>query len=631
MGIGGWIVGALIAATTVSLDRLFVPAPPDFLSLLENEVLSETPDKDAPDANIEDAETDVPDDSESLSFFRRRRAMSPVAKWCRLYVTTSRGRGRVLLAIQRLHPRKRGDATWTVVDNARRVTTLNVNDRRRVALRRTTGIEWEEFAGLSREEKREAEEASRDLVLRASRPPVMGWLRRLSWLGTPLALTWSWSTFGGLGLAAMVAWRAARYFQVFSWAQSAYEMVTEVMDIISDTTEALERVEESWSRGDLELPLILIGTAVLGVWGLVVMLRRGGATPEPSPLDSDSGSEAGHSLPVSEDEKEGQTDELRDMIASLQGEVRALREEKQKQGRRRPPPTRGTDTEGPSSGISSAWEFAQGEQSESDSGMSAGPRVAPVSAATLGPTVDMLVQRLNEHEAAVRMDRAMAQRQGPIVEEIGAPPPGLAAASTAATAGSESSDAARLRESLRDPRERVLEQLQHVKPKVDWTMPANIVERVAPPLLAQIFSQHPSAVAMCQRWIQEKQLERNHVAHEMTLLCMVLDKSIMGNPDFVNSESGEILARRIYALKKAFEQVKCANDWRQPKGAASSKWKSKVRWDLANEIDMRALSGEVENLPGVDRELQARMRERALLSKYVDNAVTASGGVAEEQ
>ena len=56
-----------------------------------------------------------------------------------------------------------------------------------------------------------------------------------------------------------------------------------------------------------------------------------------------------------------------------------------------------------------------------------------------------------------------------------------------------------------------------------------------------------------------------------------------------------------------------------------------MRWDLANEIDMRALSGEVENLPGVDRELQARMRERALLSKYVDNAVTASGGVAEEQ
>eukprot|EP00972_Heterocapsa_arctica_P027164 3995071-Heterocapsa_arctica.AAC.1 len=32
-------------------------------------------------------------------------------------------------------------------------------------------MQWEDFAGLSREEKREAEEASRDLVLRASRPP----------------------------------------------------------------------------------------------------------------------------------------------------------------------------------------------------------------------------------------------------------------------------------------------------------------------------------------------------------------------------------------------------------------------------------------------------------------------------
>ena len=48
----------------------------------------------------------------------------------------------------------------------------------------------------------------------------------------------------------------------------------------------------------------------------------------------------------------------------------------------------------------------------------------------------------------------------------------------------------------------------------------------------------------------------------------------------------------------------------QPKGAAGSKWKSKVRWDLENEIDLRALSGEVEALPGVDKELQGRRKDR---------------------
>eukprot|EP00972_Heterocapsa_arctica_P077320 11404645-Heterocapsa_arctica.AAC.1 len=62
--------------------------------------------------------------------------MPTVGKWTRLYVTTSRTHGRIVLAIARLHPRKKTDATWTVVDNQRRVTTININDRRRVHGRR---------------------------------------------------------------------------------------------------------------------------------------------------------------------------------------------------------------------------------------------------------------------------------------------------------------------------------------------------------------------------------------------------------------------------------------------------------------------------------------------------------------
>jgi len=122
----------------------------------------------------------------------------------------------------------------------------------------------------------------------------------------------------------------------------------------------------------------------------------------------------------------------------------------------------------------------------------------------------------------------------------------------------------------------------------------------------------------------EKQLERNHVAHEMLLMCMVLDKSLLEDPNYVNTERCEIVCRRIYALKKAFDGVRSASDWRQPKGAAASKWKSKVRWDLANEIDMRALAAETESLPTVDKELQGRLKERALLTKYVENAQTAT-------
>ena len=174
MGFGGWWTGIFIALTSLGIERLTV-APPNFFDLVPDEDLIRTTTP-APSEATGHASTEPEDPSEERpSFFRRRREMAPVSKWSRIYVSTGRGRGKVVLAIGRLHPKKRNDATWTVVDNARRVTTLNINDRRRVSVKRTTGVTWEEFAGLSREEKREAEEASRDLVLRASRPTLGSW------------------------------------------------------------------------------------------------------------------------------------------------------------------------------------------------------------------------------------------------------------------------------------------------------------------------------------------------------------------------------------------------------------------------------------------------------------------------
>eukprot|EP00972_Heterocapsa_arctica_P064479 9516510-Heterocapsa_arctica.AAC.1 len=82
--------------------------------------------------------------------------------------------------------------------------------------------------------------------------------------------------------------------------------------------------------------------------------------------------------------------------------------------------------------------------------------------------------------------------------------------SAAATAGSDPATS-RLRQALRDPREKVLEQLENANSsQMDWVLPANVSERVAAPLLVQIFSVHPSATAMANRWVQEKELQRNH-------------------------------------------------------------------------------------------------------------------------
>ena len=385
-------------------------------------------------------------------------------------------------------------------------------------------------------------------------------------------------------------------------------MASDFQEVIADATDFIDRMEEAWSRGDFELPLIILGSVIFVGWGLWSGARWIFPSSTTSPPPSESGSEAGHFLPASEDEKETTT-EIKNFIETLQAEVKSLREEKVtvRAGRRRPPPSRHSMDTDPSSGVSSAWDVLPGDMSESDSSASAGLPMPP-NPETMMPAVDSILKRLREHETAVHVDRSGAPLAGS-QEDSTPPPPGLARSSACATSGSDV-DTARLRDALRDPRERVLEQLEGLKPAVDWSPPANVSERVAPPLLVQIFSTHPSATQMAQWWVQDKQLERNHVAHEMLLRCMMLDKSLLSVRDFVNTEGCEIIARRIYALKKAFENVRNASDWRRPKGAAGSKWKSKVRWDLANEIDLRALSGEVEALPGVDKELQGRRKDR---------------------
>ena len=64
-------------------------------------------------------------------------------------------------------------------------------------------------------------------------------------------------------------------------------------------------------------------------------------------------------------------------------------------------------------------------------------------------------------------------------------------------------------------------------------------------------------------------------------------------------------------------------------GAAAQQWKSKMRWDLANEIDIRAFTGETETLPAVDRELQSRLKE-ALMTRYVENMTSGAAGMGED-
>ena len=46
------------------------------------------------------------------------------------------------------------------------------------------------------------------------------------------------------------------------------------------------------------------------------------------------------------------------------------------------------------------------------------------------------------------------------------------------------------------------------------------------------------------------------------------------------------------------------------------------RWDLCNEIDLRALAGMEETIPSVDQEIQKKLEKKALFNKWLTKSDT---------
>ena len=163
----------------------------------------------------------------------------------------------------------------------------------------------------------------------------------------------------------------------------------------------------------------------------------------------------------------------------------------------------------------------------------------------------------------------------------------------------------------------LLSNLEILKKDVSFKMPGQVKEWIAPGLLVQIYSEHGPAERFARDWIKSQEFDRNHVGHEMMLHAMTLDRMIKSVGDFPSTEGCEIICARIYALKRASKDVGCQADWRQPKGQAATKWKSKVRWDLVSEIDWRSLSEGDGTIPSVEKDIQDRLQTKALFNKYL--------------
>ena len=133
----------------------------------------------------------------------------------------------------------------------------------------------------------------------------------------------------------------------------------------------------------------------------------------------------------------------------------------------------------------------------------------------------------------------------------------------------------------------------------------------------QGFSVHATFRDFVKSSVREKELSGNHIEHELMVLGMAIDSQVKADDNFINTEACEILCRRVYGLRRAFSEVKCRGDWQQPRGQGARKWKSKVRWALLDEIDMRALRQDLETIEPVEEDLKKRLEKKALMNKWL--------------
>lgn len=107
-----------------------------------------------------------------------------------------------------------------------------------------------------------------------------------------------------------------------------------------------------------------------------------------------------------------------------------------------------------------------------------------------------------------------------------------------------------------------------------------------------------------------------------------VDDSIASDDrDVINSVAFEKLCRRAYGLERAHEDVWKEEDWRRPEGggAAKGKWRSKVKWDLCEQYDLRGLATKATRIALADAEAQESMQRETAFHKYYTKMSDARG------
>ena len=170
-----------------------------------------------------------------------------------------------------------------------------------------------------------------------------------------------------------------------------------------------------------------------------------------------------------------------------------------------------------------------------------------------------------------------------------------------------------------------MEHLRRYAEKESFRIGGDTKVRIAPDMIAKLYRNGRTATRELEDFVHTRGLDRCHAAAEMPTLGLVLDRLVTfeSSADIVNLSAVEVICRKLYGLLRAFEDVKCEADWKQPKGSGSGKWKTKVKWALLQEYDVQALESPDWAIPSADAEVSERLQRRALFNKHlskVDNA-----------
>ena len=190
---------------------------------------------------------------------------------------------------------------------------------------------------------------------------------------------------------------------------------------------------------------------------------------------------------------------------------------------------------------------------------------------------------------------------------------------------------AQLEIEARNPKEGLLATLKSYR-EVDGGRVGGVQARVAPTVLARLYKSGRGARAELDDWLRQKELIKCSIASEVYMLGAVLDKMMSAGEfdSLINSQAAELTCLRLYSIFKAYELVEQESDWRRPKSANGSKWKSKVNWAYAEEfLDLAR-----QTSPGVlaaDDEVAERLKRKAAISKHLGGLGEAGGrGHADE-